>query len=355
MRIAALVPTRNRADTAHRAAGSLLDALQTIGAATSTQLLIVDNSDAKREIDKIRVAADSLRSAHPRVKIEILTSTDTGSSDFSVETPLWGPGNVRNLGFKHLATELVHNDITLLFDDDVCFGDVEYLGTSLLCDGANLLREAFKLCQIPKRVVGCSYAGRQDLSILEHIVLSSAEKLPEVRPATDRSAIQSVAPAGISTAFLAISSPVHMLPNFPHHYNEDYVWLHTLDRAGWELQRASTLLPHVPPGGIKITAPLLSFQVFGEIVWLAISERARLDYQDPKALAAAVDEVIDDIRAALIVAESRLSKNVIAMLRQIKTRYEALRDDVAAARPCLLGARLKEAIEAGLSLRPISS
>jgi hypothetical protein len=352
MRIAALVPTRNRALTVRRAALSFLDALSDACDVTSVRLVIVDDSDVPREVNEMGLVADQIRVAHANVALEFLPSKSINARMYAVAAPGGGPGAARNRGLLHLQAGPVDHDVTIFFDDDVCFGDVEYRSARLMCDGVKLLRDALKLCETPNTVVGCGYVGRQDLSILEHARLNTGGASPLVAPATDRAHIENVAPGGISTAFLTIASSAHRLPMFPEHYNEDYVWLHALNRAGWSLRRVESLLVHAPPGEVAVTAEALSFQVFGEIVWLVISERDRFPFEVPSALAAAIDEIVGDVGEAIADAGAFRWPAMAEMLREVKRHYEALRDDTLAGRQSVIGKRLNSVIQAGLALGP---
>lgn len=352
MRVAALVPTRNRASTVHRAVFSFLDALKTAGTVEFTRLVIVDDSDVPEEVDALDAVADEIRSTFADIKLEVLASKLSGVREPTVASPGSGPGVVRNRGLKHLRAGPVDHDVTILFDDDVCFNDVKYRGSSLECDGVQLLRNALKFCGMANTVVGCGYVGRQDLSILEHICLNTGEALSAIAPAMAREGIENVAPGGISTAFLAIMSPAHRLPDFPSHYNEDYVWLHALDRSGWPLRRVEPFLAHVPPGDVLVTAPALSFQIFGEIVWLAVGERERFPHDAPYSLAAAIGEVVGDVRDLAANGLAQKCWILDDIISEVVQHFEALRDAMLSGHTSVQGMHLKQAIEAGLALRP---
>ena len=161
-----------------------------------------------------------------------------------------------------------------------------------------------------------------------------------------------MAPGGISTAFIAIAAPPAALPDFPEHYNEDYVWLHAFERAGWSLRRVAVPLIHAPPGDVEVTASALSFQIYGEIVWLCVLECARFRVDDPEGMAAAVAEISGDIGSALAGPDMAKRPAVRLMLAEVLNHYDAIRRQFASRQPGPEAARLVNDIGFGLALRP---
>jgi hypothetical protein len=154
-----------------------------------------------------------------------------------------------------------------------------------------------------------------------------------VQPAVARADVENVAPGGISTAFVATAAPPTALPDFPEHYNEDYVWLHSFERAGWLLRQVAVPLIHAPPGDVDVTASGLSFQIYGEIVWLAVLEQARFPVDDPAAMASAVEEIAGDIRSAFADQGMAARHTVAAMLSEVLDHYEAIGRQFSSLQP----------------------
>lgn len=203
-------------------------------------------------------------------------------------------------------------------------------------------------------MVGCPYVGRQDLSILEHARLAEAPVTDThgIAPSLERHDIENVAPGGISTAFLVVGLPPGALPDFPEHYNEDYVWLQALMRAGWSLRRIPVPLVHAPPGEVAVTADGLAFQIHGEIVWLSVLEQDRFPVDRSEALAAAVEEIAGDLRSALedpAVAERPQTASIV---QDVLGQFLAMKRGFVADDPTPGGKRLVDAIRAGLELAP---
>jgi hypothetical protein len=178
------------------------------------------------------------------------------------------------------------------------FTDVNYRGRRLSSEGPPVIREALGMSDLPSAVVGREYVGRQDLSILGHIRLDKTGASSMMAPSLERANIASMAPGGISTAFLAVAAPAWRPPDFPEHYNDDYIWLNALKLAGWPLLRTTSQLAHVPPGEVIVDPLALSYQVFGEIVWLAVFEGERYPLDQADSLARAVKEIVEELRAA---------------------------------------------------------
>jgi hypothetical protein len=349
-RVAVAVPTRGRAALARRAVRSFLTALRAVDPTALATIVVADDSDGPGECRLLEGMVAELAGAFPLSTLEVLPPPR--ATRRTVAGPGRGPGAVRNRALARLRSGAGDYDLTVMFDDDVCFSDVEYLGGTVRCDGAALLRDALARAARPRTVVGCGYVGRQDLSILEHIRLDHGPGPKEVAPSLSREGIDNVAPEGISTAFLAIGAPARGLPDFPEHYNEDYVWLHALRGAGWDLVRAVQPLAHVPSGPVCVTAPSLSFQVFGEIVWLAVLEADRFPVDSAASLAAAVDEIAGDLRAALAGTGVRARPVVAAALREVLAHYDQVAVCIRDGRPSAGADRLRRAIRDALALGP---
>lgn len=350
MRLAALVPTRDRPETAARAVGSFLDALEGTGLADSVRLVMVDDSGDAAQAASLASFVD--RASAGRADAEVVVVPDAGTGPPTL--PARGPGAARNRGLSRLREIAPDADVTIMFDDDVCFADTVYRNVPLKCDGVGLLLSALDLCRTDLVVAGCPYVGRQDLSILEHAGLAPGEAPNDwhIPPSMDRAGVENVAPGGISTAFLALRSSPVALPDMPGHYNEDYVWLYALQRAGWPLRRVAQPLIHAPPGEVAVTQEGLDFQIHGEIVWLAVLEHERFPVDDHLALAAAVAEIASDLRNALRDHVVRERVNVRAVISAVISRYDAIGREFERRRPGLDAARLVADIRQGLALRP---
>lgn len=330
---------------------TFLDALKTSQMATSASVIVIDDSDDETEADLLRAMLHDLGVAHPGVALEVAGRGLGPSPKRTIVEPGGGPGAARNRGLARLREGDDDNDLIMMFDDDVCFADVDYRAERLRCDGATLIAQAISACDRQECIIGCGYVGRQDLSILEHAWLDDSEVANlTIAPATDRATVEHVAPGGISTAFLTVRAPARRLPDFPEHYNEDYVWLYALHRAGWPLDQIELKLVHAPPGGVAVTAPALSFQIFGEIVWLAVLEAARFPVDTPLALVAAIEEIVGDMRKTL-VADS-ICATIATVIGEVTEHYERLAADVAAGVRTPTADALRAAITRGISLSP---
>lgn len=345
MRFAAVVPTRNRAHTADRAVRTFLSALRRTGLASAVTIAVADDSDDAAESALLVGLMREMAATH-NARIDLVGHALGARGIFG------GPGAARNRALGRLRETAPDAEVTVMFDDDVVFDDTHYRGVTLRCDGARLLREASGGCGDRPTVAGCAYIGRQDLSILEHVRLapSAGSDDRHVMPALDRAGVESVAPGGISTAFLMVGAPPAALPDFPEHYNEDYVWLHALAGAGWPLLRVPTPLIHAPPGDVLVTLEGLSFQVHGEIVWLAVLERERFPVDDPAAMAAAVREIAGDLRSALMDPVVVAQPAIAELVGTVLAGYDAIALDLAAARATAETSVLLDQIRAGLDL-----
>lgn len=353
MRIAAIVPTRGRPETARRAIASFLVALDGCGVATSATVIAVDDSDDETAGPRLHAMLQEVLAYHPAATLEILRRAPDLLPRRSVAAPGGGPGATRNRGLARLRQFNADPDVIVMFDDDVCFADVDYRGDRLECDGVALLGEAVSASAKQRSVVGCTYVGRQDLSILEHARLDiHGPDGRAIAPATERSAVECVAPGGISTAFLVTRAPARLIPDFPEHYNEDYIWLHALRRSGWPLIRLGRNLAHAPPGDVLVTAPALSFQIFGEIVWLAVLEEERFPITSPSHLAAAVREITGDLRNALASDPIQSRPEAVKVIAEVLDHYERLEQGAAFSTHEPLADELRHAIARGIALRP---
>ena len=352
MHLGVLVPTRNRPETARRAVETFLDALAATGLCDDSTVVIADDSDNKEAARALDRLLFPVRERHTFAKIEVLARPAATRHAGMFR----GPGAVRNRALSRLRAISAGTDMTIMFDDDIAFADVTYRGRTLTCNGPRLLGGALEACRLPKTVVGCNYLGRQDLSILEHLRMDVETRSGSatIAPAQERGETDNVAPGGISTAFLALAGDAAALPYFPEHYNEDYIWLYGLLRDGWRLKRLSEMVVHAPPGDVRLAPEALEFQVFGEIVWLAVLERARYPLDQPTAIAAAVEEIVGDLRAA--AAEQR-AKGRLVMLEPILEclrRYEGIGKRIADGVPCDDGKAMLAAIAAGLGRAVVS-
>lgn len=352
MRIAALMPTRDRATTAHRAASTFLTALFRLPHIESATLVIADDSSQLGESNLLRQMVADLGERFGKASVRVTRTA--ARLERTVTAPGVGPGAARNRGLIVLREAFPDAEVTIMLDDDVAFADVAYRGTDLRCDGTRLLGDALDACATRRSIAGCGYVGRQDLSILEHARLSDRRAATGrmIEPAVVRANVENVAPGGISTAFMAIGAPPTALPDFPEHYNEDYVWLHAFERAGWSLRRVTVPLIHAPPGDVQITAPGLSFQIYGEIVWLAVLERTRFRVDDPDDMAAAVEEIAGDIRSALADGGMARRKGVVEILSEVLDHYDAIGRQFSSRQRGYEAAQLVDDITRGLALRP---
>jgi hypothetical protein len=145
MRVAALVPTRNRARTAVRAIVTFLAALKATGFSAHATVIVADDSDDPREIQTLLTLLPEIREQFAWASLYALPATKAeGLGAFS-----GGPGAVRNRGLDWLRRNANDAERTFLFDDDVCFSSATYRGMQLECDGAGLLRTAIEVCAQP--------------------------------------------------------------------------------------------------------------------------------------------------------------------------------------------------------------
>ena len=348
-RIAVLMPTRNRASTAARAVSSFLASARDIAETTVVRVCVVDDSDDPSESEALAGHLDAVRSANRMIPVDLVRRVPA-TPPGDMPSVGGGPGGARNEGLRHLRSLPRDHDVLLMFDDDVCFAAGPQQGFGGGCDSATLLHEALRGCRTGRTVVGCDYLGRQDLSILEHAHLDDGETAADGRisPAVARQDVTCVAPGGISTAFLAVSASAHDVPDFPEHYNEDYLWLHRLAKRGWSLHKASEPLLHAPPGDIAVTVGSLTYQVFGEIVWLAVLEADTFPVENRLAIAAAVEEIAGDLRKARDAGRVRSDPSLMGTVCQVLQYFERVRDDIGSGVATPDAARLLSAITLGL-------
>lgn len=347
------MPTRNRAATAARAMTSFVDAVRAAAPGATLRLVVSDDSDAAIESESLLTVVADIKSLDPAIAVDIVARPADRAIERSILSPGTGPGAARNRALEHLRNGPDDHDVLIMFDDDMCFTDVDYRGRRLRSEGPAVIREALGMCDLPTAVVGCEYVGRQDLSILEHIRLDKTGVSSMIAPALARANIASMAPGGISTAFLAVAAPAWRLPDFPEHYNEDYVWLNALELAGWPLLRTTSQLAHVPPGEVAVDSVALSYQVFGEIVWLAVLERKRYPLDQADSLARAVNEIVEDLRAAHREPRVVTTPTVYSVVSLVLHQYEALRADLTHENDSLTTSMIRRAILNGLNIKPL--
>jgi len=326
-RIAALIPTHNRASSCERAVTTYLRSTERLAHGRELVVCIVDDSTVVAESENLRSVIEALRSAHPHARIDLLHPLLGGEE---ASSPQRGAGAARNRGLQHLASELEQGDIFITFDDDVCFSGTAYQGEWLCCDGMKLIDEALLRAGTERVVAGCDYVGRQDLSILEHLHLADRSDVRgvTVKPAMGRGTVQSVAPGGISSAFLACGVPLDGLPTFLEHYNEDYIWLRRLTASGWRLEQCREALVHAPPETLTVTDAALAWQIFGEIVWLVTLETDRYPISRPDAMADAVDEIAGDLRAARARCRQFGFAEIGTIVERVLLRFESIHEEI---------------------------
>lgn len=310
-------------------------------------VLISDDSDNMHEREALLKVVSEIKTCDPIIAIDVVACA------FDRPAVGIGPGAARNRALERLRSGPADHDVLIMFDDDMCFTDVDYRGTRLRSDGPAVIKEALLMCDLQMAVVGCEYVGRQDLSILEHIRLDEAGASSMVAPAVTRANIPNTAPGGISGAFIAVGAPAWRLPNFPEHYNEDYVWLNALELAGWPLLRASSKLAHAPPGGVTVDPISLSYQVFGEIVWLAVLRRELYPIEEPGSLAQVVNEILEQLRAALRDNKTVKKSLVYSAISFVVQEYESLLSDLNKQKSSPTASMIREAILDALNLKPL--
>lgn len=184
MRVAALMPTRDRATIAHRAASTFLTAISRLPEVEAVRLVIADDSSRPSEADLLKGMVADLPGRTGNASLKTVRAA--GRPESSVTSPGGGPGAARNRGLTVLSETCATADVTIMLDDDVSFVNIAYQSTDLRCDGSRLVRDALQVCGRARTIAGCGYVGRQDLSILEHARLSHGTRqggtvVPSVR------------------------------------------------------------------------------------------------------------------------------------------------------------------------------
>lgn len=259
MRCAVLVPTRDRPHLLSRALQTFAAAAKAVSLAVVT---IAVTDDSETPIDTLS-AIDATKNLLPGLTIDHLPRSLTEGL---------GPGNARTRGLKHLAHSAGEHDVVIMFDDDISFADCRYQGTNVTSAGAQLLHEIVNQDRL-RHVIGCGYAGRQDLALIDHLMLLSdrGSKAPADASET-RGEIPNEAPGGISGAFLFVPTRAIELPTFLPWYNEDYFWLRRMQRDCWRLKRSVHVLAHAPDDGLCLSEERLLFEQYGEALWRASNE-----------------------------------------------------------------------------------
>lgn len=314
MRCAVLVPTRDRPRLLYRA-------LETFAAAArSAGLTIV----------AVATADDS---ENPSGTLAVVEATRSQLGDAKVyhlprrlEEPI-GPGSARTRGLAHLAQHAVEHDAIIMFDDDISFTDCRYQGRYVSSHGAHLLQYAARQ-NTSRKIIGCGYVGRQDLSAIEHIMLLSdqSDDFPLAASET-RGDIPSEAPGGISGAFLFVPANAIELPPFVRWYNEDYFWLRRMQNHGWPFDRSLHNLAHAPDDGLFLSASSLWFEQYGEALWQAsIGANAKIGETEVKQRAAqSLSDRAEKIKAARLAITRRAWSNwCTPMLSEVESRIRAL-------------------------------
>lgn len=263
MKVAAIVPTRDRPATLQRALQSFFWACES--AALEVAVVVVSDDSASC-VGRQRTRELVRRMAAAR-----------GSTLFCLMAGgvrARSPGTARNRGLHCLLEAGVPHDAVVMFDDDVSFADCAYQNQQFRSDGASLMCEVAQLPRSPHTVLGCCYRGRQDLALLDHIRLADV-RATEPSPSIERADVPNEAPGGVTGAFLSVPRSVQHLPHFLAVYNEDYFWLRRMAREGWRLYCSPSALVHAPPGKLEISRSRLIFEMRGEVLWCAALDICR--------------------------------------------------------------------------------
>jgi hypothetical protein len=328
MKCAVLVPTRNRPELLKRAI------LTFVAAANSTELDIVNVTVADDSTMPARTlsAIKALKAELPELSIEHVRRT-VGTSHAD------GPGITRTRGLHHIAESGVRHDSIIMFDDDVSFADCIYQGAPTPSAGTALLTEAVRLGASTKTITGCGYVGRQDLAVLDHIVLlASLGSNSETSASNTRDGILHDAPGGISGAFLFVPARATELPPFLPWYNEDYFWLRRAVRDGWHLHRSGYTLAHAPEDGLNVSFEKLWFEQYGEALWCA-SVDAKAATPAVEVTCRALDGLrgrLDDFQAALIAIKHsgnpELRFRFASIIMRVHAIFKEMLDDMKECR-----------------------
>ena len=211
----------------------------------------------------------------------------------------WDLAGVRNLAFLLGYCYSNEDDLVVFLDDDILLTSAVYRGRFVEVDGASIIREL--LSSTPRRDLiasGVAYSGQVDGSILDHLRLVSGDTLglllrgprdcdPRDQAATlleELSMFPSTLPVqlafagardstegpGISGALLATTSASLRSHFLPFCYNEDWIWLALLGRAGDAIRRVRYRALHAAPPQLEIGSAVLDYQNIGEMVYRAV-------------------------------------------------------------------------------------
>jgi hypothetical protein len=326
MKCAVLVPTCDRP-------GLLKRALLTFAsAAESTDVAIARVVVADDSVHSANTAAvlDAVRAVVASFEVEHLRPAPGGMCP-------GGPGRTRTRGLRHLKRSGVEHDGVLMFDDDVAFADCIYQGTVVASAGRALLAEIAQHRK-PETILGCSYVGRQDLTVLEHIVLLAARG-PSVgtEASSSRGHVRHEAPGGISGALVFAPTHAAELPEFLPWYNEDYFWLRRMMRDGWRLLSSEHALAHAPEDGLSVSVERLCFEQHGEFLWDALAEAPANGDENElgegalKQLRVRLDELRDARRVIMRSRNVELRRVVAPALEGAEARLQDVVREVGSA------------------------
>jgi hypothetical protein len=248
-----------------------------------------------------------------------------------------GPGRTRTRGLRHLTRCGLQHDGVLMFDDDVAFSDCVYQGALVASAGRSLLAEIAQYGR-PRTILGCSYLGRQDLTVLEHIVLlTSRGPRVETAASSARGHVAHEAPGGISGAFVFVPTHATELPEFVPWYNEDYFWLRRMMRDGWRLLCSEHALAHAPEDGLRVSVERLLFEEHGEFLWDALMEAQSKGDEDElgegalNQLRVRIDRLRDARQVIMRRGNIELRRVFAPALERVESRLEDVVGEVGAA------------------------
>ncbi|MDQ0454884.1 hypothetical protein [Rhizobium paknamense] len=220
-----------------------------------------------------------------------------------------------------------------MFDDDISFTPCLYQGITLTPEGSSVLQEAMLIKRHDKTVLGCGYVGRQDLSLLAHILLLSKRPAGPLLASLERNQVPHVAPGGISGAFLYAPTNAASLPPFLPWYNEDYFWLQRMKSMGWSLRSSRHFLAHAPEDGLHISFEKLWFEQYGEALWHATAGLTLTDSLSTtstscaQALRERISE-IETVRVGLQMAtDAKVARTYSPILQLLEEKFVCLLKD----------------------------
>ena len=316
MRCAVLIPTKGRPHLLSRALHTFAVAAKVAGM-TITSIVVADDSENPKETLS---ALDATKSLLPNLTVEHLPRS-------FAEGP--APGNARTRGLNYLANSAGEHDAVIMFDDDISFTDCRYQGASIASAGSQLLHWIVRHGR-SGQIVGCGYVGRQDLALIDHLMLLAERDAEAPADASEtRGEVPSEAPGDISGAFLFVPAPAIELPHFLPWYNEDYFWLRRMQRDGWLLKRSVYCLAHAPDDGLYISEDGLWFEQYGEALWRAsIESSATVSDAEAKWRAAvSLKDRACEIKTARFAIAKRAdmeTHNYLAPLLAVENRIDAL-------------------------------